>query len=111
MTITPAMAETRYGVAFTLIGEDGDLLALGHVDPRRALAAFNWYSRTTLGLTNYLDDRSADLDDALATITHTWFVFREPDAAEGDDTDWAWIAQEVAAHSAGAVPCTYARIA
>jgi hypothetical protein len=40
---------TVYGVPITCVGEDGDLLALGHYDDRRTVAAFAAFTRRHLG--------------------------------------------------------------
>lgn len=37
---------THYGVPVSTIGEDGELVALGHHNPRTVLAAFNAYARS-----------------------------------------------------------------
>lgn len=105
------MEATHYGITVCHIGEDGDMLALGHHDPRRALAAFNRHARTVLGLANYLDDRSAVAAEALETITHVSMAFRTPDPAQGEDPDWFWVAEEVAPGAPDSTPCTYARLA
>lgn len=58
--------DTCYGVRVVVLGEDFDLLALGHHDRRRALAAFNRYSRRVIG-----DALGAA---ELVEIRYTWAV-------------------------------------
>lgn len=48
--------ETYYGIAVCSVGEDGDLLALGHHEPLHVIAAMNAYSRKVIGLMNMCDD-------------------------------------------------------
>ena len=105
--VTPSPEEVFYGVPITSVGEDGDMLAFGHVDPRRALAAFNRYARTVCGLLNLADDRSATTDDMLNSIRHEWAVFHAPDPDDGDDPDWVWVMDTVAAGTEHAVPITH----
>lgn len=54
---------TLYGVPVCAIGEEGDLVALGHHDHRRTLAAFMAYYRRVIGdpLSLYVDDDPADV--------------------------------------------------
>lgn len=40
---------TFYGIQVSTIGEDGNLIALGHHDERRVLAAFLTYHRKVIG--------------------------------------------------------------
>lgn len=46
---------THYGVKVCTLGEDGDLLALGHHEPRRVIAALNRYCRREIGLSDLYD--------------------------------------------------------
>lgn len=64
---------TRYGVRVSAIGEDGDMVILGHVEPRRALAAFNSYCRVVIGLTDIYDGLvGTPVPMALKAISHGW---------------------------------------
>jgi hypothetical protein len=49
---------TCYGVPVCSMGEDGELLALGHHDRRRVIAALNRYARRELGWDDLLDGSS-----------------------------------------------------
>lgn len=44
-----------YGVHVCCIGEDGNMVALGHHEPKRVIAALNRYSREEIGLLNICD--------------------------------------------------------
>jgi hypothetical protein len=50
----------HYGCRVTYIGEDGDVMVMGHPGARRALAAANRCARKDVGLVNLADDRFAD---------------------------------------------------
>lgn len=74
--------ETYHGIKVSLVGEDGDnYVALGHHEPRAALAAFNAYAQHTVGLED-LTDGSARHDRAywqklLLAVKQCWAVLRE----------------------------------
>lgn len=104
---------THYGVPVSTYGEDGDMLALGHHDPRRAVAAFNRHARRFLGLLNILDDRRADATDVadlLADTVHGHGLFRLPNPELEEDPDYVWVMEECTADTPGAVPVTILRI-
>jgi hypothetical protein len=88
----PEAEDTHYGIAVTHVGEDGDMLALGHHDTRKALAAFNRHSRTFIGLPNLADDFSARAEDWLDAIRPRWAVFTVPDPEQCQDSEWYWVA-------------------
>lgn len=89
----PVMEETHYGIKVSHIGEDGDLIALGHHSDRRTLAAFNRHMRVFLGLANLADDRSATAADWVPALQRKHCVFRVPDPANcWEDVDWSWVA-------------------
>lgn len=90
-TAAPAMEATHYGIPVAHIGEDGDMIALGHHSPRRALAAFNRHARKVVGLVNIADDRSDRAEDWLSGISQTRAVFREPDPNDPYEADWTWV--------------------
>lgn len=104
--VTPIPEATHYGIDVTAIGEDGDLLAFGHHDPRRALAAFNRHARTEWGLANLGDDRRAIADDFTGQITTGWGQFRKPLTTEGEDPDWEWVMDVCAETDERATPYT-----
>jgi hypothetical protein len=103
---TEQMEGTHYGVAVCSLGEDGDMLALGHHEPRKALAAFNRHARVFLGLANLFDDRSVKAADALEDVSAKWALFGPPDPAnqwEDPDCDW-YVNSAATAETPGAVP-------
>jgi hypothetical protein len=65
--------ETYYGIQVSDIGEDGDVVILGHHDKRLALAALNRHARTFWGLTN-LYDGEAVLSPAGDNLRECWAV-------------------------------------
>lgn len=101
----PEMEATHYGIQVAYIGEDGDMIALGHHDTRRALAAFNRHARVYCGLRNLADDRDACAADWAGQIEHRMAVIRKPDFDE--DPDWRWVADWSAPDAPGARPITW----
>jgi hypothetical protein len=95
----PDHGYTAYGVTLYPMGEDGDLLiAFGHHDRRRFLAACNRYARTECGMFNLTDGGGVSESD----IEHGFGTFdlspEDPDAA------WAfWFAKE---GQPGVIPAT-----
>jgi hypothetical protein len=102
----PEMEATYFGIPVVYYGEDGDMLALGHHDPRRAIAAFNRHARKFCGLLNLEDHRHAQAQHWLDGVTHAWFVFTRPNPDEGDDPDYVWYAVPATAGNPNAVPVT-----
>ncbi|MGW8357370.1 hypothetical protein [Streptomyces wedmorensis] len=101
----PEMEATHYGIPVVYFGEDGEMLALGHHAPRRALAAFNRHARS-IGLRNVADDRQAEAEDWLDIIRTDWFVFTRPNPDEGDDPDFIWYAVPAKPDSPNAIAVT-----
>lgn len=82
---------THYGVPVTCVGEDGQYrVALGHVEPRRFLAACLRYDRERFQLTSREWDGDAFL---LETVTHTRGLFR-PTSEGGLYGEWGGDAQD-----------------
>ena len=109
-TFTPSaddMEATHYGIPVSTYGEDGNMLALGHHEPRRAFAAFNKHARTALGFANFADDRDAHLDDWIDGVSHTWLTFHRGDP----NGDWAWEGKPATENTTGAVPVTFLDVA
>jgi hypothetical protein len=102
----PEMADTNYGIRMAPIGEDGDMIALGHHDPRKALAAFNRYARIICGLSNIADDSRALAQDWLKGIDQRWALFTVPDPEQGQDPDWTWYSTWCSPETPGALPVT-----
>ncbi|MCX4232079.1 hypothetical protein [Streptomyces ortus] len=102
----PETEDTHYGIPVCHIGEDGDMLALGHPGTRRAFAAFNRHARVFVGIANLADDRTARLDDWYDRVTEEWVIFRKPDPEQGEDPDYEWVTEQVDASEPGAQPVT-----
>jgi hypothetical protein len=109
--VTPVPEDTHYGIPVMHIGEDGDMLALGHHEPRRALAAFNRHARVFCGLANVADDRSAKASDFLNDISQRWGQFRKPIPADAEDPDCEWYLDPCAPDAPNATPYMRIRIA
>lgn len=102
----PETEATHYGIPVCHIGEDGEMLALGHPGTRRAFAAFNRHARVCCQLANLADDQGAELDDWFDRIEELWVIFRKPDPTRGDDPDFAWYFDRVTETTPGAQPVT-----
>lgn len=119
--------DVHFGIPISSIGEDGDMLALGHHEPKVALAAFNAYAKK-LGFLDLLDGGKHDQQawkDALDAVDRRWAVLltdlcracmKEP-LARADCPDcqavreitkdgaW-WIAYDATEDEPGAFPVT-----
>ncbi|MFH9765112.1 hypothetical protein ACH4N4_30735 [Streptomyces microflavus] len=104
VTEDPQMEATYYGVPVAYVGEDGEMLALGHHSPRRVLAAFNAHARRFYGLVNLADDRNATAAAWLADLQPQWAVFR---VSVSPESDCAWFSDEAAEGAPGALPVTF----
>ena len=102
----PETEATYFGIPVVFYGEEGDMLAIGHHSPRRALAAFNRHARKFCGLINAADDRDANASSWLADIRTDWLVFTRPNPDEGDDPDFIWYSAPATAQTPNAVPVT-----
>lgn len=105
-------AETYYGVEVRTIGEDGALIAVGHHEPRRVIAAFNAYVREYLGYQN-LDDYRPRFGDLASRIDRVWLALvpwcgdcDDPHECEACPTGTRWWLQ-VVAERPGAFPAMW----
>ncbi|MBZ6211696.1 hypothetical protein KVH31_34945 [Streptomyces olivaceus] len=106
----PAMENSHYGIRVSHIGEDGDLIALGHHSDRRSIAAFNRHMRTFLGLANLADDRSATAAEWVPALQRRHCIFRTPDPENcWEDVDWSWVAEWCQPETPDAHPVTLLR--
>jgi hypothetical protein len=114
---------TYYGVQLADIGDDGDIIVLGHHDKRLVLAALNRHARRFWGVTNLFDGAPPG-PDVYDTIRQTWAakLTRCPDAEQPNhnavchrcsqirstvaDGSW-WIEADVPADFPGAFPAMY----
>lgn len=96
------MDKTHYGVAVSDIGIDDDgegtVFALGHVEPRRALAAFMRHARTVWGDDLFYGNRPL-LPRAFERVQHVWMV--------NIGTDEKWCLSETAERNPEAFPVTW----
>ncbi|MDQ0376538.1 hypothetical protein [Amycolatopsis thermophila] len=77
--------QEHYGVWVCFVGDDGDLVALGHHEPKRVLAAFNRYCRIELSMRNVADDRDVSYKEAAEILR--WRHGRLITACESPDHD------------------------
>ncbi|MEU9509932.1 NUDIX domain-containing protein [Micromonospora sp. NPDC048170] len=85
------------GIAMGDIGEDGDIIALGHHDPARLLTTLRRYARQVWG--EVLEP--ADPTDPTAQIRHQWVV----NTGDGAGPE-QWCLEPAVPSAAGAVPVT-----
>lgn len=95
----PEHGHTAYGITVYPLGEDGDLIiAFGHQDKQRFLAACNHYARIECGMLSLTDGWSR----ISLNVTHTHGLF-DP---EPDDPDAEWALNLCDADAPGAVRVT-----
>jgi hypothetical protein len=101
----PVFPHRIYGVNLTLIGDEGAMMAEGHVPLSRFVAACNRIARTKLECRNLLDWSEATLQDALDGARHCWALPAED--PHGDECDWyVRYDSAVTAETPGAIPVT-----
>lgn len=93
-TIPPELLpglSTYYGVQLIDIGDDGDVMVLGHHDaPRRVVAALNRHARLYWGMPNLYDDRSPGAyTDTLKDLMPRWARLVPPEQGEDWRVTWA----------------------
>jgi len=101
----PTFPHKVYGVNLTFIGDEGAIMAEGHVPLVRFVAACNNMTRNESGCRNLLDDSGATLSDALEGVRQCWALPAvDPD---GDKCDWhVRHDSAVTAETPGAIPVT-----
>lgn len=95
----PEHGHTAYSVTVYALGEAGDLIvAFGHQDKKRFLAACNHYARIDCGMVSLTDGWTGEF----LNITHTYGLFD----AEPDDPDADWGLKLCDANEPGAIRVT-----
>lgn len=84
----PSFPHHAYGVGTSWFGDDGGVIAQGHIPDLRFVATCNHLARTEAGLVNIWDDRTVSLDDTLPSVRRCWAVPIDP-ANLSSDYDWA----------------------
>ncbi len=84
----PSFRHTAYGIRAEYFGDEGWIVALGHVPFRRFVAACNAMQRRESCLVNLLDDRDATYLDALSYCSHRWGVPCQPDDGGAWSLEW-----------------------
>ena len=100
----PTFPHHAYGVNVTWLGDEGGMIARGHIPERRFIAACNHLARVECGLTNIWDEHTATLDEALAMVARDWAVPTAP-ADFGGDFEWA-VSLAADEHTPGAIAVT-----
>lgn len=87
---------TAYGITVFPLGEDGDLIiAFGHHDKRRFLAACNHHARVACGMKSLADGWGLPTQ---SEVSHSYGVFEDPDAE--------WVFHSCKADTPGAIRVT-----
>ena len=79
--VVPQMEVEFYGIPVSAFGEGGDMIALGHHEPRKALAAFRKLGRS-YGLDDFEvfgDHEHREASPILWRIAHQWVTFKDYD--------------------------------
>lgn len=107
----PDGGHTVYSITVHPIGEDGDtIVAFGHIDQRRFLAACNHFARVYCGYLNLYEDLSTLAADALTDVDHieAWY---DPSPVHEHDWYLYWTQPEnEGSKAAYAVPLTIWRL-
>jgi hypothetical protein len=98
----PTFPHRIYGVNLTLVGDEGAMMADGHVPLIRFVAACNNMARNEFGCRNLLDYSEATLAEALEGTRHTWVL---PAGNPDGDCDW-YVKYNAAVETPGAIPVT-----
>ena len=98
----PKFDHTAYGVEVSWLGEDGGMVALGHIPDQRFVAACNHLARS-LGLSGIFDDPLMTFDDVLGAVIRPWAVAVEPD---GGGWEWAISWHGITSETPSAFPVT-----
>jgi hypothetical protein len=99
----PEFRHHAYGVDLSWLGEDGGIVASGHIPPLRFIAACNHMARTDVGLMNIWDDPCARVADVIEMIDHRWAVAVDPHVREWE---WSISWHKVTERTPGAMPVT-----
>ena len=70
-------------------GDEGGMIARGHIPDLRFVAACNHLARTEGRLVCIWDDPAVSLDDALTQVTHCWGLPIDPIECSDDSAEWA----------------------
>lgn len=88
----PWISDTHYGIRCAWLNEDGDLLALGHHEPMRVIAAMNRHARTTGRLRNLADEPAYTFHRAVRDLRATWAIVLgpclQPSFPDADALEW-----------------------
>ena len=101
----PTFPYRAHGLALTPLGDEGAIIAEGHVSVRRFIAACNHMARAEMGLgklTEGMDFES--LEDIYGEITYCWVL-----PVENPYPDWEWYVRydsQVTAETPGSIAVT-----
>lgn len=101
----PTFSHMAYGIQVEWFGEDGGMVAWGHVPDLRFIAACNSLARKVAGIRNIWDDPAATVEDVLGDTTRVWAVPADP-RKYGDPDCWAVTYGGITEDTPGAFPLT-----
>jgi hypothetical protein len=100
----PTFPHHAYGVDLDWLGDEGGMVARGHIPELRFVAACNHLARTEARLVNIWDDRTAVLEETLVMVGQRWALPIDPSNL---GTEWAIdLASQVTGQTPGAIPVT-----
>ena len=71
----PEFDHRAYGLALTPLGDEGVIIAEGHVPARRFIAACNHMARTAMSLTGLIDGIEFEsMGDIYGEVAHRWVL-------------------------------------
>ena len=98
----PTFPYKAYGVSLTWTGDEGEMMAEGHVPFVRFIAACNHMARKDANIRNIMDSDDATLEGALYGAKHCWVLpAHDPDGGG----EW-YVKFNATAETPGAIPVT-----
>jgi hypothetical protein len=101
----PTFPYRAYGLALTPLGDEGTIIAEGHVPARRFIAACNHLACKEMGLGSLIEGMEFEsLEDVYGEITYCWVL-----PVENPYPDWEWYVRydsQVTAETPGAIAVT-----
>lgn len=102
----PTFTHHAYGVDVEWFGDEGGMIARGHVPDLRFVAACNHLARTQAHLTNIWDDPAVSLDDVLVRVVRHWGLPIDP-GGPSPDFEWALnYGRDITEQTPGAIAIT-----
>lgn len=96
----PTFPYKAYGVSLTWMGDEGEIMAEGHVPLVRFIAACNHMARKDAHIRNIMDSDDATLEGALYGAKHCWVL-----PVHDPGNEWC-VKFNATAETPGAIPVT-----